>query len=119
MNKHACPKNMIKRSRSKKKKLPESEKCNTIGQVIRNKMKTLKCILFFRNDLVITPLALFIFTAKFIHLFRSTEIPPRENKQFTCTCVSTPSATVSIPPLSYKPHNMPGSLCTQNVLYEA
>ena len=75
-------------------------------------------ILFFRNDLLITPLALFIFTAKFIHLFRSTKIPQREQTVHLYLCFHTFCNRINTP-LPYKPHKIPGSLCTQNVLYEA
>ncbi len=75
-------------------------------------------ILFFRNDLPITPLTLFILTTKCLHLFRSEEIAQTEQTVHLHLCFHTFCQRINTP-LPYKTHNMPGSLFTQNVLCEA
>ena len=84
---------------------------------------------FFREDSLVTQLALFIFTTKCTHLLRSAEIPPEDNP----LPESTDSSPAPVFPhlfchrvntqLSWQPdnafHNMPGCLFTQNVLCKA
>lgn len=71
-------------------------------------------ILFFRNDLPITPLALFILTTKCLHLFRSAEIAQTEQTVHLHLCFHTFCHRINTP-LPYKTHNMPGSLFTHKV----